>query len=74
MKSALDARRPADTQAVALAGLAAACGLGPRLGLYLPSGARARTGALVPLLGPGLRQVITQTQAAVDDALLAHRV
>ncbi len=74
LNAALNPARPGDAQAITLAGLAAACGLGPRLGLYLPPGARARTGALVPLLGPGLRQVITQTQAAVDAALLAHRV
>jgi Golgi phosphoprotein 3 (GPP34) len=74
LKAALHPDRPGDTQAVALAGLAAACGLGPRLARYLPSGARARTDALVPLLAPALRQVITATQAAVDAALLAHRI
>jgi hypothetical protein len=30
--------------------------------------------ALVPVLGPGLCEVIAQTQAAVDAALLAHRI
>lgn len=74
LKAALHPDRPGDAQAVALAGLAAACGLGPRLALYLPSGARARTGALVPLLDPGLHFVITQTQATVDAAVLAHRL
>jgi Golgi phosphoprotein 3 (GPP34) len=74
LKATLNLSHPGDAQAVALAGLAAACGLGPRLALYLPAGARARTGALVPLLAPALRQVITQTQAAVDTAVLAHRI
>jgi hypothetical protein len=59
---------------VTLAGLATACGLGPRLSLYLPDGARDRTDTWVTRLHPDLREVITHTQAAVDSALLAHRV
>ena len=74
LNAALDLSRPGDGQVVALGGLAAACGLGPRLYLYLPPGARARINALVGLLGPGLGEVIAQTQAAVDAALLAHRI
>jgi hypothetical protein len=74
LKAALHLDRPGDAQAIALAGLAAACGLGPRLALYLPAGARTRTDALVSLLAPELREVITQTQAAVDAAVLAHRM
>ena len=74
LKAALHLDRPGDAQAIALAGLAAACGLGPRLALYLPAGARARTDALVSLLPPELREVIAQTQAAVDAAVLAHRI
>lgn len=74
IKAALHPGRPGDAQAIALAGLAAACGLGPRLALYLPAGARTRTDALVSLLTPELREVITQTQAAVDAAVLAHRM
>jgi hypothetical protein len=74
LKAALHPDRPGDAQAIALAGLAVACGLGPRLALYLPVGARTRTDALVSLLIPGLREVITQTQAAVDAAVLAHRM
>jgi hypothetical protein len=74
LNAALELSRPGDGQVVALGGLAAACGLGPRLFLYLPPGARARIDALVPLLGPGLCEVIAQTQAAVDAALLAHRI
>jgi hypothetical protein len=74
LKAALHPDRPGDAQAIALAGLAAACGLGPRLALYLPAGARTRTDALVSLLTPDLHEVITQTQAAVDAAVLAHRM
>lgn len=74
LKAALHLDRPGDAQAIALAGLAAACGLGPRLALYLPAGARTRTDALVSLLPPELREVIAQTQAAVDAAVLAHRM
>jgi hypothetical protein len=74
LKAALHPSRPGDEPAIAVAGLAAACGLGPWLGLYLPAGARYRTDALVSLLDPGLRDVITATQAAVDAALLAHRI
>jgi Golgi phosphoprotein 3 (GPP34) len=74
LKAALNPSQPGDVQAVALAGLAAACGLAPWLALYLPPGSRARTDALVPLLASPLREVITQTQAAVDAAVLAHRI
>lgn len=73
LKAALRLDRPGDAPEITLAGLAVACGLGPRLALYLPAGARARTGALVSLLAPELREVIAQTQAAVDAAVLAHR-
>lgn len=74
LKAALHLDRPGDAQSITLAGLAAACGLGPRLALYLPAGARTRTDALVCLLPPELREVIAQTQAAVDAAVLAHRI
>jgi len=58
---------------VALAALAAACGLGARLGLYLPTASRRQLSQVTGRLDPGLREVITQTQAAVDAAVLAHR-
>jgi Golgi phosphoprotein 3 (GPP34) len=74
VKSALDPSRPLYVHGAALAGLGAACGLGARLALYLPPKThRALTGA-VQRLDPGLREVIAQTQAAVDSALLSHRV
>ena len=70
--SALDPSHTAAVQGAALAGLATACGLGARLALYLPPGSR-RLEEAADWLDPGLREVITQTQAAVDSALLAHR-
>jgi hypothetical protein len=63
-----------DAQHTALAALAAASGLGHRLALYLPAQAGQRLGETARQLEPGLRELIAQTQAAVDSALLAHRV
>ena len=74
VKSALDSSRPVAVQHVVLGGLAAACGLGHQLALYLPPGARSRLDQAVQVLHPSLRELIAQTQAAVDSALLAHRV
>jgi hypothetical protein len=74
VKSALSPGRPTDVQDLALAGLAAACGLGARLAAYLPSGSRARMEAVAAQLDPDLRELIAQTQAAVGAALLAHRI
>jgi hypothetical protein len=74
VKAALDAARPADAQAVALTGLAEACGLGARLAAWLPPGSRPRMEAAAGRLDAGLREVITQTHAAVGAALLAHRI
>lgn len=56
------------------AGLAAACGIGPRVLPYGPAGARNTLQAAVRHLHPGLRDLIACTQAAVDSALLSHRV
>jgi hypothetical protein len=74
VECALSPARPAEVQGVALAGLAAACGLGARLALYLSPCARARLEQAGAQLGPGLRELITGTQAAVGAALLAHRL
>jgi hypothetical protein len=73
VKSALDPSRPATAQGAALAGLAAACGLGAHLALYLPPGTRRRLDDTAAQLEPDLREVIAQTRAAVDSALLSHR-
>ena len=74
VKAALDPSAPVAVTGVVVAALAGACGLAPRLGLYLPSGSRARIEVMARVLDPGLEEVITQVQAAVDAALLAHRV
>jgi hypothetical protein len=39
-----------------------------------PPGARRVLDAAVSQLAPGFRELIAETQAAVDGALLAHRV
>lgn len=63
-----------DTQHTVLAALAAASGLSHQLALYLPPQAGRRLAETAGRLGPGLRELIAQTQAAVDSALLSHRV
>jgi hypothetical protein len=70
----LDPARRATTGDVTLAGLAAACGLGSRLLPYGPPGGRRRLDDAVRGLSPDLRELVAQTQAAVDSALLSHRV
>lgn len=74
VRVALDPARPAPMHGVLLAGLATACGLGSRLLPYGPPGARRWLDAAVRQLSPDLRELIAQTQAAVDSALLSHRV
>jgi Golgi phosphoprotein 3 (GPP34) len=74
VKSALDAARPPTAQNVTLAGLAVACGLGRHLAVYLPDAAHRRIQQATCLLHPSLRDLIGHTQAAVDGALLSHRV
>ena len=73
-KSALDSSKPITAQNAALAGLAAACGLGRQMALYLPPKAHHRLQEAAQQLHPSLRDLIPQTQAAVDSALLSHRV
>lgn len=73
VRAALDPGRPPDDACTALAGLAAACGLGPRLLPYGPPGARRRLDNVVRCAYPGVRDLITQVQAAVDAAVLSHR-
>jgi hypothetical protein len=74
VKSVLSSSQPVTVQSAALAGLATACGLGHQLSLYLPPHARRRLDAAVEELDPGLRDLIAQTRAAVDSAVLSHRV
>jgi hypothetical protein len=74
-RSALDAARPPAVYAAVLAGLAAGCGLETRLLAYAPS-ARGRRSPqeAAALLSPELRELIAQTQAVVDSAVLAQRM
>jgi Golgi phosphoprotein 3 (GPP34) len=74
VKSALDPSRPLNVHGTTLAGLAAACGLHSRLSLYLPPRTGPALTAAVARLDLGLRELIAQTQAAVDSAVLSHRV
>jgi hypothetical protein len=74
VKSVLSSSQPVTVQSAALAGLAAACGLSHQLSLYLPPNARRRLDEAVEELDPGLRDLIAQTRAAVDSAVLSHRV
>jgi hypothetical protein len=68
----LNLSHPAPETAV-LAGLATACGLGPRLQAYAPPGARRGLEDAAGQLPPGLHYLIAQTRAAVDSAVLAPR-
>lgn len=72
-RAALDPVRPVTVIGATLAGLAAACGMGARLLYYASPGCR-RPEETVRVLPPGMRDLIAQTQAAVDSAVLAQRV
>ena len=74
VRSVLGASGPVTVQSAVLAGLATACGLGHQLSMYLPPNARRRLDEAAGRLDPGLRDLIAQTRAAVDSALLSHRV
>jgi Golgi phosphoprotein 3 (GPP34) len=72
VRSALNPARPLTAHAAALTGLAVACGLGFRLDLYQAQAGRPVQDA-VAQLGPGLQELIAQTQTAVDSTVLSHR-
>jgi hypothetical protein len=73
-RSVMDSSRPLSVHGVVLAGLALACGLGFRLAQYAPPNAGRRPEQAVAFLDPPLPELIAQTQAAVDSAVLSHRV
>ena len=73
-RAVLDPARQPGIADVVLTGLAVACGLGSRVLPFGPAGGRAHLEAAVRLLGPDLRELIAQVQAAVDSALLAQRM
>jgi hypothetical protein len=72
VRATLDPARPITTHGAALTGLAMACGLGYRLAQYRTQ-ARRPVHDAVAQLGPGLQDLIAQTQTAVDSAVLSHR-
>jgi hypothetical protein len=72
VRTALDPAQPLTAEAAVLAGLAVACGLGFRLETYQNQGSWPVQDA-VARLSPGLRELIAQTQTAVDSAVLSHR-
>lgn len=74
VKAALNTRGPAAAQSLLLGGLAAACGLGHQLSLYLPPGAGRHLDHAARYLDPSLQELIAQTKAVVDSALLTHRL
>ena len=73
VRSALDPGRPVTPYGAALAGLAVACGLRFLLDQYQTHGGRTVEDA-VAAVGPGLQELISQTQMAVDSAVLSHRM
>lgn len=73
-KAALDPAVPVMAGSGALAGLAIACGLGPRLLAYAPPGRCRDPDEVIAALPDGLREVITQVRATVDSAVLAQRM
>ncbi len=73
-RPALERPDTAKAHGTVLAGLAIACGLGSRLLPYGPPDARRQLAEAVRRLPPGIQELIAQTQATVDSALLAQRV
>jgi Golgi phosphoprotein 3 (GPP34) len=73
VRSALDPARPVTAHAAALTGLAVAAGLRFRVDHYQAQAGRTIQDA-VAALGPGLQELIAQTQTAVDSAVLSHRM
>ena len=74
VRAVLDAARPLTASGVVLAGLADACGLGFRLAYYAPGRPVRPLHQAVAQLAPGLQDLVAHTKAAVDSAVLAHRV
>jgi hypothetical protein len=74
VRAVLDAARPLTAEGVVLAGLADACGLGFRLAQYTPGRPVRPLHQAIAQLPPGLQDLLAHTKAAVDSAVLAHRV
>jgi Golgi phosphoprotein 3 (GPP34) len=72
-RAALDAARPVTAHAGVLTALADACGLGFRLAEYAPAHGGRPMDQVAAQLDPSLGDLVAQTRAAVDSAVLAHR-
>jgi len=71
-RAALDPSRPLTAHSAALAGLTVACGLGFKLSEHQTEDSRPVQDAVVRL-GPGLQELIAQTETAVESAVLSYR-
>lgn len=71
-RAALDPARPLTAHSAALAGLTVACGLGFRLSEPGTEPGRPVQDA-VGQLSPGLRELIAQTESAIENAVLSYR-
>ena len=71
-RAALDPSRPLTAHSAALAGLTVACGLGFKLSEHETPAGRSVEDAVVQL-GPGLQELIAQTETAVESAVLSYR-
>ena len=71
-RSALDPSRPLTAHSAALAGLAVACGLGFKLSEHQTPDGRPVEDAVVQL-GPGIQELIAQTNTSVESAVLSYR-
>jgi hypothetical protein len=74
VRAALDATRPPSIHGAALTGLASACGLSFRLARATPPGPSRSVEEVLGHLDADMRELIAQTQVAVDTALLSHRL
>jgi Golgi phosphoprotein 3 (GPP34) len=73
-RAALHPFRPPTIHGAALAGLAAACGLGDRMTAHAEPGAARSPDHAITMLPPELQELIACTRAAVDSAMLASRL
>lgn len=73
IRSALNPLRQPSDYGATLTGLAAACGLGYRITQYAGYSDARSISETANYLKPTVRDLIAETQAAVDSALLAHR-
>lgn len=71
-RATLDPARPLTAHSAVLAGLTVACGLGFRLSEHQAPAGRPVQDAVVQL-GPAFRELIAQTETAIESAVLSYR-